>query len=685
MARLAGVLAGFAVLALSLSAGAAPVPETKLAKPPSDADAWVIVSNAGEHGTSQRWVAKDGTRWSRESLGLRGFKTEIDQQIQFAPDGSIAKLEVRGRVPQGDAAEVYGVAKGRYEFKSPVDGGKGLARGNLSYAAFGGTLDATIALVDALRRSPDGGLDLLPSGRLRLEKLTTAEVASGRVARTLTAYAVTGFGFSPLPVWYDGDRFFGIVDVLSYVPERWKEAVPALSKAQDEALAARAPEVFARIAKRPAGAVAFKNVKLYDADARTFRDGMNVVVVDGRIAAVGPAAATDIPKGAEVFDGKGKTLIPGLWDNHMHFGDDSTGPLLLAQGITNTRDPGNRPEELMARKKRIDEGQLLGPRIVPSLLIDGPGERSAQAAVVVKTEEEALAAVRRAKDEGYFGVKLYGSLNPKFVKPMAEEAHRLGLRVHGHIPAGMRPLDAVRAGYDEITHINFVMMQAMPDAVVAASNGEQRIFGPGRYAAAVDLTSAEMRAYLDELAKRHIAIDPTLPVLETVLLGERGKLANAYAPFEGTLPPQVERQFRAGGLSPPADLARETMRKSFAKMQALVMEAHRRGMTVLAGTDGYGLELVRDLELYVAAGMTPADALACATLVPAKTYGLGAETGSIAVGKKAELALIDGDPSKTIGALRQVELVMRDGRLMKAEDLRAAVGIKGAPKRAAQK
>ncbi len=108
-------------------------------------------------------------------------------------------------------------------------------------------------------------------------------------------------------------------------------------------------------------------------------------------------------------------LVPGLWDSHMHFGDDSTGPLLLSQGITSVRDPGNRPAELMARKKRIEAGELLGPRIVPSLLIDGPGERSAQAAVVVKTEEEAVAAVRRAKADGYFGVKLYGSLKVAFV------------------------------------------------------------------------------------------------------------------------------------------------------------------------------------------------------------------------------------------------------------------------------
>jgi imidazolonepropionase-like amidohydrolase len=172
-----------------------------------------------------------------------------------------------------------------------------------------------------------------------------------------------------------------------------------------------------------------------------------------------------------------------------------------------------------------------------------------------------------------------------------------------------------------------------------------------------------------------------LTVIETILLGERGKLAPAYAPFAGTLPPQVERGFKAGGLKPPADLPKTTMRKSFDKMAALVIELQKRGVPVLAGTDGTGLELVRDLELYVAAGMTPADALATATIVPATTFGIGGETGSIAVGKKAELVLVDGDPSKRIGDLRQAEIVMRDGRMMKAEDLRAAIGLTAAPKR----
>lgn len=146
------------------------------------------------------------------------------------------------------------------------------------------------------------------------------------------------------------------------------------------------------------------------------------------------------------------------------------------------------------------------------------------------------------------------------------------------------------------------------------------------------------------------------------------------------MPPQVERGLKAGGLQLPADISRDVKRRSFAKLAALMMEFHKRGAPVLAGTDGFGLELVRELELYVAAGMTPADALAAATIVPAHTFGVGGETGSITVGKKAELALVVGDPSKRIGDMRNVEIVMNGGRLMKAEDLRAAIGISGPPK-----
>ena len=655
----------------------------QLAKPPADARVWTITSSEGaaRHGQVSAWTTPDGTHWSRYSMNLRGFVSEVDEQNRFAPDGQLTSMIVRGKVPEGDAAESYESKDGTYTFQSPVDHGTGKARAGLEYVAFGGTIDSLPFILDHLMKAQNHEVDLLPSGRAKLEPLTTLEVSSGSEKKTLTCYGITGFGLSPQPVWMDGTHFFGFAGVLNFLPAGWEKAGTALSKAQDDALAKRAPALTAAIARPVSGTLAFRNVKLYDADARRFRDAMTVVVEHGKIALVEPAGSTTIPPDANVIDGTGKTLVPGLWDNHQHYGDDSTGPLLLSTGITSVRDPGNQVEELLARKKRIESGELLGTRILPSMLIDGSGPYTAQVAVVVKNLDEGLAAVHRAKDLGYFGIKLYGTIDPAWVKPMADLAHQLGLRVHGHIPHGMRPLDAVRAGYDEVTHINFVMMQAMPDDVVATSNGMNRFIGTGKYSADVDVHSPAMASFLDELARRHIAVDPTVVTFESLYVPDRGTMPPAEIPYADTLPPQLSRGFLSGGMAPPADLSRDRMRASFAKLDALIPELYKRHIPVLAGTDGFGFDLIRELELYVNAGMTPEDALATATIIPAQTYHLGDQTGSLAKGKLAELALIDGDPSKNIGDLRQVELVMRDGKLMKASELRAAIGISGPPKR----
>jgi cytosine/adenosine deaminase-related metal-dependent hydrolase len=669
--------------ALSILQAVAQTPADKLAKPPADARVWTISSGDGvkRHGQVSLWTDAQGTHWSRMSLNLRGIVSEIDEQNRLAPDGRLASLVVRGTVPEGDAAESYSGEDGSYTYKSPVDQGTGKIAPNTDYVAFGGTFDSFIPLLGEMMKAPDHTIALLPSGRARMEKLATLDVTDGKQKKTITAYALTGFGLSPFPIWMDGDAFFGTAGFLNFLPQGWEQNALAMQKAQDEALAKQAPALVAKLTKTPAGPVAFKNVKLYDADARTFREAMTVVVENGKIAAVGPAATTQVPVNARVIDGAGKTLVPGLWDNHQHYGDDWNGPLLLASGITSVRDPGNVVVVSLERKKRIDEGKLIGPRIVPSLLIDGPGPYSAQVGVVAHSLDEALADVRKAKAEGYFAIKLYGSLDPSYVKPMATLAHQLGLRVHGHIPHGMRPLDAVHDGYDEITHINFVMMQAMPDDVVKTSNGTNRFIGTGKYAADVDLHSKMMTAYLDELAARHIAVDPTLVTFEDLYVPDRGTYPASIAPYADTLPAQVSRGFLSSSLAPKPDLSRARMRASFAKLQALIPELNKRHVLILAGTDGIGFELIRELEIYVAAGLSPADALAAATINPAEAFHLADKTGSLAKGKLAELALIDGDPSKNIGDLRDVELVMRDGKIMDAQALRETLGITGAPKK----
>ena len=263
--------------------------------------------------------------------------------------------------------------------------------------------------------------------------------------------------------------------------------------------------------------------------------------------------------------------------------------------------------------------------------------------------------------------------------PIATEAHRLGLHVHGHVPAGMRTMDAINAGYDEITHIYFVMMQAMPQDVVDHSNGILRMKGMGRYAKDVDLEAEPMKGLIAEMARRHITSDPTLVVVESLLSAEAGELSPAYAPFVGTLPPTTERGFKTGGLAVAPGYTRADYRAGFRKLEALVLAMHKAGVPIVAGTDGSGLELVRELELYVDAGFTPAEALATATIAPARLVGADKTKGSIHVGKAADLVLVEGDPSTRIGDLRNTRVVVMGGIPMDADALRTASGFSGRP------
>ena len=659
------VAAACAILLVWTGRLQAQVPVDQLAKPSADAQAFTILSTSGTNGKGFLWTAADGSRMSRDSILLRGQVWELDQKVQLGADGMPAMLVVRGFSPEGDAAETFQIASGKATWKSPIDAGGSAYAPPAFYVAEGGTwTGGSQLLLEALLASPDKTLRLLPGGTARAEKLTEAEVGQGALKKTVTAWAIFGLSPSPTPIWATADeKFFGAVGGLAILPVGYEADLKNLDKIQDDALAARSPALVKELLKTPQGPVAFTHVRAF-VDGTHFADDQTVVVNKGLIAAVGSAATTAAPAGAQIFDGAGMTLVPGLWDLHQHFSDDSAGPFLLSLGITSVRDPGNDNQLTLARAKRRANGELLSPKVYPSLLIDGKGPNSAQLGTIVTSQAEAIAAVDKAKAEGFTGIKFYGTYNPAWVAPAAAEAHKLGLHVHGHVPAGMRPSQAIAAGYDEVTHIYFVMMEAMPDSVVNTSNGINRFQGTGRYAKDVDLNAAPIKPLVATMAARKITSDPTLVVAESLFVPENGDLSPAYAPYVGTLPPATERGFRQGGFAVPKDLTREDYRKSFAKLSDLVAMMHSSGVPIVAGTDGSGLELVRELELYVNAGFTPSEALATATIGPAHLLGVDATTGSITVGKSADLVLVEGDPSHNIGDLRNTRTVMMGGKLM---------------------
>lgn len=663
------------------SVAVAQVPVAELVKPPDNARHFIIQSTGGKHGDSWTWVTADGTRMGRESMDLRGQVFEMDSRGSPGADGLPTALTIRGSTPQGDAAETFSIADGTAQWRSPIDAGSTKYAGHGFYASQGGPIDTTAWLIDQLLASPDQTLELLPGGKAHGVKLTSLEVGTtDQTRQTVNLWAISGLSNSPFMVWADGsNRFFALTLGLAWLPEAYAGEQKRMESAQAAAMAAQTRKLAASLVKVPVGPVAFVDVRLFDAEHLRFLSGQTVIVDQGLIAAVGPVARVKAPAGSQVVDGRGMTLVPGMWDCHMHVGDDYTGLQELSMGVTSVRDPGNNDLLTIDRRSRAAAGELLFPHVYPSSLIDGKGPYTAQVANVATSQQEAIALIDKAKANAFTGIKFYGTFNPAWLPASIAEAHRLGLHVHGHIPAGIRPMEAINDGYDEVTHINWIIMQAMPGSVIAVSNGIMRFEGPGRYAKDVDLDAPAMQQIVSTMAKRHIYSDPTMTAFESIYVPENGDLSPAYAPFVGTLPPVTERGFRSGGFQVPKDLTRADYRASWAKMLDLLGRMHRAGVPIVAGTDGAGIEIIHELEIYVAAGFTPAEALAAATIVPARLVGVDAHTGSIKVGKSADLALVDGDPATHIGDLRHTRMVMLGGRILDADALRDAAGFSGRP------
>jgi hypothetical protein len=663
-------------------AGAASTPKEELMVAPAGARHYTISSIAGKHGDIWSWTTPDGKVAYRMSMTLRGWVTETDELVTLAAEKRPSAIAIRGFTDSGDATENFDVDTGGVaHWKTAVDSGSAPFAAK-RYSTYGGPWLANEIDVNALVAAGDKGIDLLPSGHGGIKIGKPVEIDGPQGKKTIKLAFITGYGFSPSPVWLDSDnRYFGNAGVISLLPEGYEANGPRLKDIQDKATADMVRDVahsFLTPANRNATLV--DHVLMFDSVAGKYLPDRAVLIANGKVAAVGAAGSIKAPAGAAVIDGQGKTLLPGLWDSHQHVGDDWNLLQNLATGMTNYRSPGSLIDEALSIYKRRAAGDLLAPDGKISVIIDRKDPLAAQGALTVSSAAETIAAVDKIKAAGLWGVKFYTSMTPAWIAPGAAEAHKLGLHVHGHVPAGMRPLDAVRAGYDEVTHINFIMMQAMPQDVVDKANTAARLEGPAKYGKDVDLDSPAMKAFYAELAERKTIIDPTLTVWEPLMTSDGSALSPEYAPFAEVAPPSVARGWKIPGYPLFGGLTRDDFRKSFVKMVELVGRLHQAGVPIVAGTDGYGLELVRELELYQQAGLTNAESLQTATIVPARMTGMDGRVGSIAAGKTADIILVDGDVSKDLTNLRHVRTVFLDGYRLDGAALRQASGLSGMPK-----
>jgi len=383
---------------------------------------------------------------------------------------------------------------------------------------------------------------------------------------------------------------------------------------------------------------------------------------------------------AEIVDAHGRFLMPGLWDNHQHF-SDVEGALDLANGVTSARDMANDTDNFLKRVARFDDGSELGPRVLKAGIIDGTGEFAGPTKMRVDTAEQAIQDVDWYADHGYAQIKIYSSVKPELVPIIADHAHSRGLRVSGHVPAFMSARQFVEDGADEIQHINFIELNFLFPEVKETRNRD-RFIKVAEHAREFTPDKPEVREFIAFLKQHHTVLDPTMGAFEGLFCGDPTVVTPGLEDIVPRFPPQIRRLMLSGALEVPK--SKETAyREAFPAMLHLLKALYDAGITIIPGTDGLaGYMLHHELELYVRAGIAPAEVLRMATLTPALVMGVNKDRGVIAAGKLADMVLIDGDPTQNIRDIDKITTVIKGGKLYDPTAIEKALGI--APRQARQ-
>jgi imidazolonepropionase-like amidohydrolase len=635
-----------------------------------------IVSNSRAAGSEVDTYGADGHIDSTYEFNDRGRGPKIEAHYIIAADGSPLRTDITGNdYLKAPVDEHFFVESGIGRWKSTSEDGQAPAPG--FYVSNNGPVSEAALLVTALLKAK-GSVKLFPAGAARLEKMTDVMVESHGQKMHVTEYGITGLSFDPQTLWLDDEQHFFATPGkwFAFIREGWEDMNDRLyaldRKAQDERMARLAAE----LATHQKHAVAIEHVRVFDSEQASVREDQTVVIQGERISATGPSARVNIPKDAEIVDGTGKTLVPGLFDMHAH-AQAGDGILNIASGVTTVRDMGNDIDELKHLQDQWDSGKTIGPHVWKSGFIDGHGQYQAPTGLYADTLEEAQAAVNRYADMGYVQIKLYSSLKPEFVPGIVKTAHARGLRVSGHIPNGITASQFVEDGADEIQHINFIFLNFLAGKFKDTRTPE-RFTAVGDFAAKLDLQSKEVNDFITLLQQHHTTVDVTLATFEGMYNERPGKVSPDFAPVLNRLPAQVQRNAYSGGL--PVTAANDQLYKdSYQAMLRMTKRMYDAGIPILAGTDAVaGIMLHRELELEVEAGIPPAKALQIATFNAARLLKQEKDLGSIAPGKRADLVLVEGNPAERISDIRRCRLVMKNGVFYKSADLYSAVGIKPA-------
>ncbi|TXI48651.1 MAG: amidohydrolase [Lysobacter sp.] len=638
-----------------------------------------LVDGGKQAGQQEVVVGDDGVVRVDFLFKDNGRGPELKEEYALAPDGTYLRYSVKGTSTFGaPVEETFAIDNGMARWTSTSDVGEQPAVAGAAYSPLGGTPQSMSVAIAALAKRADGKLPLIPSGTLTMRKVADADVRKGDETRKVQLLMLTGVGFTPGFVWATNDatpRMFALIypGYLHLIEDGWQANADALEQIQRGSENAALIDMQKRLAKPLTGTTIIRNARIFDSEAAALGPASDLLLRNGRIVSISDAGQEKAPA-QHVIDAGGRVLLPGLYDMHGHIGEWQGG-LHLAAGVTTVRDMGNDNASLQRLMAAERAGRLMSPSVVPAGFIEGESPMSARNGFVIKD----LAGAKRAIDwyakNGYPQIKIYNSFPKEILRDTVTYAHSLDLRVSGHIPVFLRAQDAVDAGYDEIQHINQVLLNFLVNETTDTRTLE-RFYLPAKGVADLNFDSKPVQDFIATLAKGGVAVDPTVTTFDFIRQ-RAGEMSSPFGMIADHLPPDVQRGLRVAEFDIPDDETAARYNKSYDKMVEFVGRMYKAGVPILAGTDGLaGFTLQRELELYVKAGMTPSQALQVATWNGAKYSRTLEDRGSISVGKRADLILVDGDPTQDISDVRKVALVVKNGTAYAPSEIYEALGIK---------
>jgi hypothetical protein len=529
-------------------------------------------------------------------------------------------------------------------------------------------------LAEAALMSTDNSVDLYPNGRIKLQKVNELVVEGPKGASTITLYNMHGLDIAPESVWLDAENhFFGVdMDWVAIVPEGYEAAIPAMQKVQNIAKKAYLDELGSKHIDHAANPIHVLGAKIFNPETGILSAPSDVTIKNGIIIKVEPAQQATLTD-AYIIDGKDQILMPSLTEMHGHWGDSQFLHLVSA-GVTNMRDMGNSFGTLKRLQKQLKSGELIGPDIYPMGFIDGKSKYSAPVGRLPEKIEEAKAMVDDYAGEGFTGIKLYSSLPIEWSSVLADYAATKGMGTKGHIPSGMNAVDAIDAGFTEITHINMIMLNFL-GARELDTRTPVRFIVPGKLGHTIDPDGEEYGAFLDMMKAKGISHDPTLSIFLDMFYAQPGTIIHSARAFADHMPANAKRWLIQ---TPDFNEGFEAdFKKSGKTAERMLKRMFDKGINIFPGTDNQypGFTLISEMLNYERIGIPAPAIIKMATINAAKNLGIDKEVGTVAVGKKAHLILVKGNPTKNIADLYRVTRAIKGNLVIKTQELRAGMGI----------